>query len=75
MILCLRPLYVSGGVHSSILLVIGIEFASWKNMVEEEEECSFIKSTGDKKNDKGLTVTYFQCNRGGSYRKAKKKND
>ena len=40
--------------------------------MEESEECSFTKVTGDKVNhDSGVTLKYFQCNRGGTKRKTK----
>ena len=37
-----------------------------------QEDCTFSKVTGDKVNHKtGITVKYFQCNRGGTKRKTK----
>lgn len=40
--------------------------------MEESEDCTFSKVTGDKVNHKtGVTVKYFQCNRGGTKRKTK----
>lgn len=38
-------------------------FEQWKAKVEEEERCSFIKTTGMKG-----PVQYYQCNRGGLYK-------
>ena len=40
-----------------------IAFEQWKAKVEEEERCSFIKTTGMKDH-----VQYYQCNRGGVYK-------
>ena len=40
-----------------------IPFEQWKAKVEEEERCSFIKTTGMKDH-----VQYYQCNRGGVYK-------
>ena len=43
------------------------DFEQWKSVMEEKEDCSFSKLTGDKRNpETGITVKYFQCNRGGS---------
>lgn len=40
--------------------------------MEESEECSFTKVTGDKVNhDNKVILKYFQCNRGGTKRKTK----
>lgn len=52
-----------------------VEFEQWKTTIENEQQCSFVKLTGNKKNEKGDVVKYFQCNRGGSYRKAQQKVD
>jgi len=42
---------------------LGIEFEQWKQKIEEDEMCSFVKLTGSK----GQTQ-YCQYNRGGIYK-------
>ena len=47
------------------------DFDQWKSLIEESEDCSFSKMTGDKIiSETGVTVKYLQCNRGGSNRKS-----
>ena len=41
--------------------------------LEESENCTFVKSTGEKQDLKGdMRVQYFQCNRSGIAREATK---
>lgn len=50
-----------------------LEFNQWKVRLEETENCSFVKSTGEKQDLKGdARVQYFQCNRSGIAREATK---
>ncbi|XP_068760070.1 uncharacterized protein [Montipora capricornis] len=45
------------------------EFEQWKTQLEESEDCSFVKSIGDKEIH-GVKIIYFQCNRSGAIRSA-----
>ena len=45
-----------------------LEFESWKDNIEEENSCSYVKSFGTSTNAKGNNVTNLQCNRCGSYK-------
>lgn len=44
-------------------------FSKWKEGLEEQEDCSFVKKTGSKvKAGTESKVEYFTCNRGGDYK-------
>lgn len=56
-----------------MLTIFYLEFNQWKVRLEETENCSFVKSTGEKQDLKGdARVQYFQCNRSGIAREATK---
>ena len=42
-----------------------LAFKSWKDIVEEENTCSYGKSFGTTHNAKGQEITNWQCNRSG----------
>lgn len=57
----------------SLFFFFYLEFNQWKVRLEETENCSFVKSTGEKQDLKGdARVQYFQCNRSGIAREATK---
>ena len=48
------------------------EFEEWKLDYEENLRCQYLSNTGGMSNKLGEKVTYFQCNRSGIYKCARK---
>jgi len=52
------------------------EFQQWKELIEKESHCEFVKHSGSKKRG-SKTVTYYYCHRSGTFEsrsKSKKRN-
>ena len=51
-----------------LFVQISTEFKKWKLKVEDKCCCKFVKQTGEKLDSHNEKVTYYQCNRSGTYK-------